>query len=239
MHISLTHVAEWARMGECENNPDYMLANCDDSCENHAEEALRNAEDIKVCLFVFVLRYFVHALFRVHYLTIHRIPTLRTQDITSFFDLEAKDIDGNLVKFEEFKGKVTVVVNVASYCGYTESHYSGLVALYNELKDTGVVEIIAFPCNQFGAQEPEECSTIKRFAANKGVEFRMMDKIDVNGPTASKVYKYLKRAGGISTITWNFAAYFVIGPEGNVQGFKGVEPHELKETIEELIDKEL
>jgi len=161
------------------------------------------------------------------------------EDITSFFDLEANDIDGTLVKFDEFKGKVTVVVNVASYCGYTESHYNGLVALYNELNDTGVVEILAFPCNQFGKQEPEECPTIKRFAEKKGVDFRMMDKIDVNGPTASKVYKYLKREGGISTITWNFAAYFVVGPEGNVQGFEGVEPHELKGTIGELIDKEL
>lgn len=172
-------------------------------------------------------------------LNIHHIPTLRTQDITSFFDLEANDIDGTVVHFAEFKGKVTVVVNVASYCGYTESHYNGLVALYNELKDTGVVEIIAFPCNQFGAQEPEECPTIKRFAEKKGVEFRMMDKIDVNGPKASKVYKYLKKESGITTITWNFAAYFVVGPEGNVQGFTGVEPHELKGTIGELIDKEL
>ena len=145
-----------------------------------------------------------------------------------------------MVKFSECcKGKVTIVVNVASYCGYTESHYNGLVALYNELKDSGVVEILAFPCNQFGKQEPEECPTIKKFAEKKGVEFRMMDKIDVNGPTASKVYKYLKRESGISTITWNFAAYFVVGPEGNVQGFKGVEPHELKDTIGELIDKEL
>ena len=173
------------------------------------------------------------------YLNIHHIPTLRTQDITFFFDLEANDIDGTVVHFSEFKGKVTVVVNVASYCGYTESHYNGLVALYNELKDTGVVEIIAFPCNQFGAQEPEECPTIKRFAEKKGVEFRMMDKIDVNGPKASKVYKYLKKESGITTITWNFAAYFVVGPEGNVQGFTGVEPHELKGTIGELIDKEL
>lgn len=171
---------------------------------------------------------------------IHHISTFHfRQDISSFFDLEAKDIDGEVVKFDQFQGKVTVVVNVASYCGYTESHYNGLVALYNEVKDSGTVEILAFPCNQFGKQEPEECPTIKKFAEKKGVEFRMMDKIDVNGPTASKVYKYLKRESGISTITWNFAAYFVVGPEGNVQGFSGVEPLELKDTIGELIDKEL
>lgn len=67
----------------------------------------------------------------------------------------------------------------------------------------------------------------------------MMDKIDVNGPDASPVYKYLKREGKISTITWNFSAYFVVGPDGSVQSFKGVEPHELEGTINELIDKEL
>lgn len=68
----------------------------------------------------------------------------------------------------------------------------------------------------------------------------MMDKVDVNGPTASPVYKYLKRESKISTIAWNFAAYFVVGPDGDaVKGFKGVEPHELKPIINELIDKEL
>jgi hypothetical protein len=136
----LKNCAEWAGMGECGSNPNYMNANCEASCNKQAEMALRDAEDIK--------------------------------DITSFYDLEAKDIDGGVVKFDEFKGKVTVVVNVASYCGYTESHYNGLVALWNKLKDSGAVEILAFPCNQFGKQEPEECSTIKRFAEKKGVEFR-------------------------------------------------------------------
>jgi glutathione peroxidase len=231
-------------MGECEANAPYMLSNCADSCAKQAEMALRDAEDIKVrrlCIrsyFIESITYFIRQhldLFSIRHFIFQNFP----QDIASFFDLEAKDIDGELINFGEFKGKVTVVVNVASHCGYTESHYAGLVALYNEIKDTGVIEILAFPCNQFGKQEPEECPTIKRFAEKKGVEFRMMDKIDVNGPTASKVYKYLKRESGIATITWNFAAYFVVGPEGNIQGFTGVEPHELKETIGSLIDREL
>lgn len=76
--------------------------------------------------------------------------------ISSFFDLEAKDIKGNTVKFEEFRGKVTIVVNVASYCGYTESHYRGLVQLWSNLKGEAA-NILAFPCNQFGAQVRTKC----------------------------------------------------------------------------------
>ena len=98
---------------------------------------------------------------------------------------------------------VTIIVNVASYCGYTESHYRGLVDLWSKVKDE-TVEILAFPCNQFGAQEPESDSSILQFAKNKGVEFTMMSKIDVNGPNSSLVYKYLKKEAGPATIKWNF-----------------------------------
>jgi Glutathione peroxidase len=71
--------------------------------------------------------------------------------VKSFFDLSANDIDGNLVSFETFRGQVTVLVNVASYCGYTESHYQGLVELWGHVKDEPV-NILAFPCNQFGTR---------------------------------------------------------------------------------------
>eukprot|EP00565_Helicotheca_tamesis_P004525 CAMPEP_0185727442 /NCGR_PEP_ID=MMETSP1171-20130828/3131_1 /TAXON_ID=374046 /ORGANISM="Helicotheca tamensis, Strain CCMP826" /LENGTH=236 /DNA_ID=CAMNT_0028396017 /DNA_START=85 /DNA_END=795 /DNA_ORIENTATION=+ len=161
------------------------------------------------------------------------------EGIHSFYDLSAKDIDGNVVEFKSLMGKVTIVVNVASHCGYTESHYRGLVELYNEVASTEKVEIMAFPCNQFGQQEPEECPIIKRFAENKGVEFTMMDKIDVNGKNASPVYKYLKREGAVSSITWNFATYFVISPAGDVRSFNGVEPMELKDLVLEMVEKEL
>jgi glutathione peroxidase len=69
--------------------------------------------------------------------------------ISSFYDLEANDIKGNPVSFEKFRGKVTIITNVASYCGYTESHYRGLVELWSNVKDQDI-EILAFPCNQFG-----------------------------------------------------------------------------------------
>jgi len=158
-------------------------------------------------------------------------------NIKSFFDLSAKDIDGNLVKFEEFRGKVTILTNVASECGYTESHYKGLVELWSQVKDESI-EILAFPCNQFGKQEPGTADEIKKFAKDKGVEFRMMEKTNVNGNNASLVYKYLKKEGGVSNIQWNFATYFVVGPDGSVQAFNGVEPMGLKTVALGLLGKE-
>ena len=90
------------------------------------------------------------------------------EGIESFFDLTANDIDGNEVSFKDFEGQYTVITNVASYCGYTESHYSQLVQLYSRTKHTHKISIVAFPCNQFGEQEPEDNSQIKMFAESKG-----------------------------------------------------------------------
>lgn len=134
-----------------------------------------------------------------------------------------------------------VIANVASYCGHTEAGYRGLNKLWDTVKDTGAVEILAFPCNQFGKQEPEELSTIKRFAfEKKGVEFKMMSKIDVNGSSASPVYKYLKKVAGPASITWNFATYFVVSPDGEVHSFSGTpDPLELGVVIDGLIEREL
>ena len=156
--------------------------------------------------------------------------------IESFFELEAEDIDENIVKFEQFKGKVTVITNVASFCGYTESHYKGLVELYSQFKSSAVgFNILAFPCNQFGEQEPKECGVIKQFAESKGVEFTMMNKVDVNGEHSSPVYFYLKKVAGPPRIHWNFATYYVVGPDGTVNSYSGVEPMELKEVIMEAM----
>eukprot|EP00566_Odontella_aurita_P027970 CAMPEP_0113565392 /NCGR_PEP_ID=MMETSP0015_2-20120614/22152_1 /TAXON_ID=2838 /ORGANISM="Odontella" /LENGTH=197 /DNA_ID=CAMNT_0000467585 /DNA_START=1 /DNA_END=594 /DNA_ORIENTATION=+ /assembly_acc=CAM_ASM_000160 len=195
-------------MGECDANPGYMRQNCVKSCDEYDAEVSRNDQDIA--------------------------------GIESFYDLEADDIDGNPIKFDAFRGKAVLITNVASYCGYTESHYKSLVALHGELKSTtDQVEILAFPCNQFGKQEPEECPVIKAFAAKKGVEFRMMYKLDVNGSGASPVYKWLKKAaGGPKMITWNFATYFLVSPDGTVKSFSGVEPLELKGDILDLLDRE-
>lgn len=158
--------------------------------------------------------------------------------VRSLFQLGAKDINGDVISFaHELAGKVTVIVNVASHCGYTESHYKGLVELYNAVPRDSV-KILAFPCNQFGEQEPEECPMIKRFAENKGVEFTMMDKIDVNGPDAHLVYRFLKREAGPPQIQWNFATYFLVDPAGNVRSFSGVEPMDLLDLITGILNDE-
>merc|ERR1719491_797979 len=160
-------------------------------------------------------------------------------DVSSFFDLQALDIDENLIEFSNFKGKVTIVVNVASFCGYTKSHYQGLVQLHKDLQDTNMVEIMAFPCNQFGEQEPEECRAIKRFAESRGAEFRMMYKIDVNGVDTHPVYRFLKQSAGPVNIQWNFATYYVIAPDGKITSHSGVEPHQLKDIVLDLTNDEL
>lgn len=158
--------------------------------------------------------------------------------VDSFYELAANDIQGNLIPFSQFAEKVVVMTNVASYCGYTESHYRGLVQLWEAVKDQPV-EILAFPCNQFGQQEPKSPIEILQFATTKGVEFRMMEKIQVNGPQTHSVYQYLKHVTGVKSITWNFATYFVVGPDGSsVEAYSGVEPMALKPNIERLLTGE-
>ena len=156
----------------------------------------------------------------------------------SVFELELKTLGGTPFSFSDLQGKVTVIVNVASYCGYTESHYKGLVELWSQLEGNDSVQILAFPCNQFGKQEPGSAAEIAKFVADKGVEFTMMEKVDVNGPNTSLLYLYLKHKTGVSTIGWNFATYFIIGPTGDVTAHSGVEPLGLKDSIFELLGKE-
>jgi len=158
--------------------------------------------------------------------------------IGSFFDLSARNLAGEVVSFEQFRGQVTILTNVASYCGYTESHYQQLVELWSQLRNENV-NILAFPCNQFGQQEPGTAEEIEAFAASKGVQFTMMEKINVNGPEASLVYKYLKRQTGVDFIQWNFGTYFVVAPDGTVTQHSGVEPLELKDLALSLLKDEL
>lgn len=157
--------------------------------------------------------------------------------VDSFFSLSATDIDGQELKFETLRGQVTVLTNVASFCGYTDAHYRSLVELYAATAGKPVT-ILAFPCNQFGQQEPGSAQEIKQFAAAKGVRFQMMQKIDVNGDDAHLVYKYLKHKTGTNAIGWNFATYFLVDPDGNVEAHNGVEPMTLLPLILEKAGSE-
>ena len=136
----------------------------------------------------------------------------------NFYDIDLVTIDGKSQKMEAYRGKTLLIVNVASECGFTPQ-YEGLQALYDTFKDRGVV-VLAFPCNQFGHQEPSGEAEIEQFCTrNYGVTFPMFAKIEVNGVNAHPLYHYLKseKPGilGTEAIKWNFTK-FLIGSDGTV-----------------------
>ena len=157
----------------------------------------------------------------------------------SFYDFSAKRLDGTDAKMSSYKGKVVLIVNTASKCGYTKQ-YSGLENLYRKYKDTGVgLAILGFPCNQFGGQEPGDSSEIETFCrANYGVSFDMFEKVKVNGKDTHPLYEYLKKAlpGIGETIKWNFTK-FLIDADGNpVERFaSATTPEEIEPRILELL----
>ena len=128
------------------------------------------------------------------------------------YDYSARSLDGREVSLAEFKGKVLLIVNTASKCGFTPQ-YQGLQALYSCFADRGLV-VLGFPCNQFGRQEPGGAEEIGAFCEkNYGVTFPMFDKIDVNGDNAHPLYTYLKAEApgllGSKAIKWNFTKFLV------------------------------
>ncbi len=154
-------------------------------------------------------------------------------------NISVKDIDGNIVAMSEYNGKVLLIVNVASKCGYTPQ-YDDLEELYNIYKDRGF-EILAFPCNDFGGQEPGTNEQIKAFCSTKyNISFRLFDKVKVLGDDKHPLYKILtdNPVTGSSDIGWNFEK-FLIDQEGNVvKRYKsGVTPLDSKLTgdIENLL----
>ncbi|KAL9251770.1 putative glutathione peroxidase 7, chloroplastic [Drosera capensis] len=136
----------------------------------------------------------------------------------SIHDFTVKDIDGKDVSLGKFKGKVLLIVNVASRCGLTSSNYTELAQLYEKYKAQGF-EILAFPCNQFGGQEPGTNTEIKQFACTRfKAEYPIFDKVEVNGPYTAPVYQFLKSsAGGFlgDLIKWNFEK-FLVNKDGKV-----------------------
>ncbi|KAJ7979058.1 Glutathione peroxidase [Quillaja saponaria] len=136
----------------------------------------------------------------------------------SIYDFTVKDIRGNDVSLSEYRGKVLLIVNVASKCGLTQSNYKELSVVYEKYKNQGF-EILAFPCNQFGGQEPGNNEEIQEVACTRfKAEFPIFDKIEVNGKNAAPIYKFLKSSkGGIfgDGIKWNFTK-FLVNKEGKI-----------------------
>ena len=159
--------------------------------------------------------------------------------MTMLYDFTVDDIQGKPVKLDRYKGKVLLVVNTASKCGFTPQ-YKGLEALYRKYKDEGL-EVLGFPCNQFGSQEPGNEQEIATFCeTNYDVTFPMFAKVDVNGDTTAPVYRYLKSAKpgllGTEKIKWNFTK-FLVDRGGNV--LARYAPNDTPESIERDVAKAL
>ncbi len=159
--------------------------------------------------------------------------------MAGIYDFEVDDIHGKKVKLGVYKGKVLLIVNTASKCGFTPQ-YKGLEALYERLGPRGF-EVLGFPCNQFGAQEPGSEEEIESFCEmNYGVSFPLFAKIDVNGDGASPLYKHLKKAKpgllGSEAIKWNFTK-FLVDRDGNVveRYAPNTEPEKIAPDIEKLL----
>ena len=157
----------------------------------------------------------------------------------SIYEFTAKGGDGSDVALSEFKGKVLLIVNTASACGFTPQ-YEGLQSLYSRFQDKGF-EILAFPCNQFGGQEPGTDQEIQSFCELKfGVKFRVFSKIDVNGEGAHPLFQFLKHEApgllGTEAIKWNFTK-FLISKTGEV--LKRYAPQDKPESLAEAIEREV
>jgi glutathione peroxidase len=154
-----------------------------------------------------------------------------------FYDFSVKKIDGTSIPLKDYEGKVLVVVNVASKCGFTPQ-YEGLEKLYRKYRDEGLI-VLGFPCNQFGAQEPGDEKEIAQFCSlHYEVSFPLFSKIDVNGPNASPFYEYLKKECkgllGTEAIKWNFTK-FLINRKGQV--VERYAPQTKPEALESEIQK--
>lgn len=141
-------------------------------------------------------------------------PVVPVKAVGTFYGLSDTDIYGNEVSFERFRDKVVFVVNVASYCGYTAENYE----LFRSLRKyvSWGLEIVLFPSNQFGQQEPGSADDIIRFANEQQFDGIIMSKGDVNGPNARPAYSYLKQYKDNRDIGWNFEGKFLIDRHGRV-----------------------
>ncbi|MBR0037342.1 MAG: glutathione peroxidase [Bacteroidales bacterium] len=154
------------------------------------------------------------------------------------YDFKALSSKGKEIDFKDFEGKVLLIVNTASKCGFTPQ-FAGLEALNQKYKDQGLV-VIGFPCNQFAAQDPGSDSEIEGFCQlNYGVTFQIMKKIDVNGDDAHPIFKYLKsQAKGVlgSRIKWNFTKFLISRNGETIKRFAPTtKPEKLEKDIEEML----
>ncbi len=159
--------------------------------------------------------------------------------MSSLYDIPVRRLDGSETTLAEWRGKVLLIVNTASHCGFTPQ-YAGLEELYRKYKDRGFA-VLGFPCNQFGAQEPGTAGEIGAFCEkNYGVSFPMFNKVDVNGPNAHPLFEVLKNNApgvlGTEGIKWNFTK-FLVSANGAVVGRHAptTAPLNLQQQIQSLL----
>jgi glutathione peroxidase len=159
--------------------------------------------------------------------------------MTSVYDFSAEKLEGGTQPLDEYRGKVLLIVNTASKCGFTPQ-FEGLEKVFEQYKAQGLV-VIGFPCNQFASQDPGSNSEIGEFCQrNYGVSFPMMAKIDVNGADAHPLYKYLSKEAkgllGTEAIKWNFTK-FLIGRDGRVldRYAPTTKPEDMRADIEKAL----
>ncbi|HMG84518.1 MAG TPA: glutathione peroxidase [Terracidiphilus sp.] len=162
---------------------------------------------------------------------------------TTVYEFSAETLEGRAVSLAEFKGRVLLIVNTASQCGFTPQ-YAGLETLYRTYQERGL-EVLGFPCNQFGGQEPGTAAEISSFCKkNYRVTFPLFAKIDVNGDKAHPLYRFLKKEKpgllgplGGGAIKWNFTK-FLVDRNGNVAAryASTTKPESLAKDIEKLLE---
>ena len=157
----------------------------------------------------------------------------------SFYDFKANDINGKEVSMSNYEGKVVLIVNVASSCGFTPQ-YEGLQKLYDEHKEKGL-EILAFPCNQFGEQEKGSEEEIKNFCEkNYSITFPIFEKVEVNGNDAHPIFKFIKEQKkgfmGTESIKWNFSKFLLNKSGEVVKRYGSLDvPENLETDIKQLL----
>jgi glutathione peroxidase len=159
--------------------------------------------------------------------------------MTSVYDFECERLNGKQESLDAYKGKVLLIVNTASKCGFTPQ-FEGLEKLYGDLKEKGL-EILGFPCNQFGKQDPGSNDEIGEFCQiNYGVSFPMFAKVDVNGTNEAPLYAHLKKEKpglmGTKGIKWNFTK-FLVNKDGKV--VKRFAPNDTPANIRGIIERYL
>jgi len=176
----------WASIGECDKNPGYMSKNCALSCSSSKSEEEESPSQMNA-----------------------------NSEFNSFYEIVETDILGKEINFEQFRGKVVYIVNVASYCGYTAENYE-IFRRLSEYRSSGLLEIVIAPCNQFGFQEPGDAVAISKFAAKNKFDGIILSKADVNGDLTRPAFRYLKQMTNRQIVGWNFDGKFLVDRSGQV-----------------------